>query len=92
MLKQHINCKNAFTGPDNIVCYSDILNEYGLIIHDGGESYVRINYCPWCGAKLPDSERDNWFNRLEAQGYDNPMEQEIPEEYKSDAWWNSVDK
>lgn len=25
---------------------------YGLPIHDGGESYIRINFCPWCGKNL----------------------------------------
>ncbi len=26
--------------------------DYGLMVHDGGNSYVLINYCPWCGTKL----------------------------------------
>jgi hypothetical protein len=26
---------------------------YGLIIHDGTRSVIEINFCPWCGAKLP---------------------------------------
>ena len=21
-------------------------------VHDGGESFVKISYCPWCGRKL----------------------------------------
>jgi hypothetical protein len=29
---------------------------YGIIIHDGGMSSVDINFCPWCGTKLPGSE------------------------------------
>lgn len=29
-------------------------NVYGLIVHDGGRSTVRISFCPWCGSKLPD--------------------------------------
>jgi hypothetical protein len=24
----------------------------GLVVHDGGGSYIAIQYCPWCGAKL----------------------------------------
>lgn len=24
----------------------------GIPIHDGGSSYIVINYCPWCGRKL----------------------------------------
>jgi hypothetical protein len=27
---------------------------YGLIVHDGGSSFIRINFCPWCGARLPE--------------------------------------
>ncbi|WP_423212808.1 DUF6980 family protein [Mycobacterium talmoniae] len=39
--------------------------EYGLLIHDGGASSLAIAYCPWCGTKLPASERGRWFSQLE---------------------------
>jgi hypothetical protein len=26
--------------------------DFGLPIHDGGNSYIKINFCPWCGKKL----------------------------------------
>ena len=25
---------------------------YGLRIHDGGTSAIKVSYCPWCGARL----------------------------------------
>ena len=25
---------------------------YGLPIHDAGNAYINIAYCPWCGTKL----------------------------------------
>ena len=25
---------------------------FGLRIHDGADSRIRIRFCPWCGAKL----------------------------------------
>ena len=25
---------------------------YGLIVHDGNQSFIQIFYCPWCGARL----------------------------------------
>ena len=25
---------------------------FGIIIHDGGSSMIRIKYCPWCGSTL----------------------------------------
>ena len=48
---------DAFECPDSLVYYSDGANEYGLIVHDGGTSYSIIGYCPWCGVKLPESQR-----------------------------------
>jgi hypothetical protein len=44
--------KNVFECPDTLVYYSAPSDEYGLIVHDGGSSYVVIEYCPWCGAKI----------------------------------------
>ena len=29
---------------------------YGIPIYDGGTSVIAINYCPWCGIKLPETE------------------------------------
>lgn len=40
-----------------------------------------------CGAKLPESKRDLWFDTLENLGFDDPIEQEIPEEFKTNKWY-----
>lgn len=80
---------DAFECPDHLIKYSVRFNEYGIIIHDGGTSSISINFCPWCGSKLPDSKRDQWFDELEKLGYENPFEQEIPEKYKSDEWYRA---
>ena len=29
---------------------------FGIPIHDGGPSVVKINFCPWCGSKLNENE------------------------------------
>jgi hypothetical protein len=52
------------------VAYSLVFDEYGIVVHDGGKSYVRIDFCPWCGTRLPESKRDQWFEALEAMGID----------------------
>ena len=61
-----------------------------MIIHDGGSSYNVIDYCPFCGKKLPFSKREIYFHILNTD-YEKTFEQvinhEIPEEFKSDAWW-----
>ncbi|MEV0811342.1 hypothetical protein [Micromonospora sp. NPDC050200] len=52
---------DPFDCPDNLIYYdSDPSDErYGLIIHDGGSSYIAIRYCPWCGASLPGGTDDD---------------------------------
>jgi hypothetical protein len=73
--------------PDSLIAYDPIFNEYALRIHDGGTSGLMINFCPWCGASLPQSLRDRWFDELGSLGFDNPFAQEIPIQFKSDAWY-----
>ena len=42
---------------DILICHSGQSDEFGIIIHDGGSAYSLIQYCPWCGTKLPESQR-----------------------------------
>jgi hypothetical protein len=44
--------EDAFECPDSLVYYSTASDEYGLIVHDGGSSYMVIEYCPWCGRNI----------------------------------------
>jgi hypothetical protein len=76
-----------FDCPDCVIHYSPKFDEYGLVIHDGGSSTLAISFCPWCGARLPESKRDLWFEKLEALGFSDPFSQEIPAEFKSDEWY-----
>lgn len=81
---------SAFDCPDCLVTYTEKFDEYGLIIHDGGTSFLLIQFCPWCGARLPESRRDEWFERIESLGLE-PDDERIPEELKSGAWWRGKD-
>lgn len=77
--------------PDKIIFYSSMFDEYGIAIQDGGESYIEICYCPWCGRKLPASKRDKWFEELEKIGIDAPLSSDIPQEYCTDEWWKKIE-
>jgi hypothetical protein len=77
---------DPFDCPDNLIQYSAKLREYGIIVHDGGSSTCSIHFCPWCGARLPDSLRDRWFEEMDRLGID-PWKGEIPEAFQSSAWW-----
>ena len=78
---------DPFECADRLVLYNAHFDEYGIIIHDGGNSYSVIKFCPWCGKKLPNSKRDLWFEKLKALGYDNPVKQKIPIEFTTDDWY-----
>jgi hypothetical protein len=72
--------------PDVPIEYWDKFREYGLRILDGGSAIQQIFYCPWCGAKLPPSLRQEWFDRLEELALE-PNDDRVPAEMRSGEWW-----
>ncbi len=71
------------------ILYLPRFNEYGIPCQEDGVSMLHIEYCPWCGKKLPDSYREKWFDELLLLGFEDPIfDESIPEKYKSDKWWN----
>ena len=44
--------EDPFACPDHIMIFSEDTQTYGIPIHDGGQAFIRIRYCPWCGRKL----------------------------------------
>ena len=66
--------------------YIPKFREYGLIFHDGGTAFSVIDYCPWCGTRLPPSERDRWFDTLAERGIDPTDDDEIPPEFWDETW------
>lgn len=60
-MEYHVNFKcnlhdNSFDCPDKLIIYDLSSDDYGLIIHDGGSSSIRIDFCPWCASKLKFNE------------------------------------
>ena len=82
---------DPFDCPDVLVVYNAKFDEYGMPIRDGGPSVMSMQFCPWCGTQLPESKRDLWFNTLAALGFDDPSEQPISDEFRSDEWWRNRD-
>lgn len=43
---------DRFDCPDAILLYDREAKKAGIILHDGGRSYIEIRYCPFCGKKI----------------------------------------
>ena len=80
---------DPFDCPDKLIHYSPRLDEYGIVVHNGGTGTIEIRHCPWCGTRLPESKRDRWFDELKRLGYDDPWTdpEGVPEQYQSDEWY-----
>jgi len=56
MMKAHLNktCEQHDSPYDcDCVIVGPPLTKWGLPVHDGGHSRITINFCPFCGTKLP---------------------------------------
>ena len=72
---------------DGLIAYDERYDEYNIVLksEDGIDLLQKIDFCPWSGDKLPDSQRDKWFDELEEKGVD-PMNDDIPTYYQSAVW------
>ena len=78
---------------NNSIIFVPQYREYGVPIRDGGSSYLLVKFCPWCGAKLPDSLRNEFFDILEKLGIDYPCSKnKLPEAMRSEKWWQEDEK
>jgi hypothetical protein len=48
---------SPFDCPDTLIHRCED-GRHGIIIHDGGSSFIIIAHCPWCGTKLPTLDFD----------------------------------
>lgn len=73
---------------DYLFDYSPMVDEYQLLIHDGelggSETRLTIDYCPFCGTRVPPSRRDERWDRLEALGREWDQ---APDEMNRYGWW-----
>ncbi len=80
---------DPFDCPDTVLVYHEPFEEYGIPIRDGGLSYLLVSNCPFCGEKLPESGRDEWFDKTDAAGPQDTAFGELPEKFQTAAWRRS---
>ena|SRR3990167_5096028 len=72
------------------IIYLDKYREYGINVFSTGYGTIQvIQYCPWCCNKFPVSLRDQWFKELEKMFGEDWEENQVPEEFKTSAWWKN---
>lgn len=76
------------------ISYDPILREFSI---DLADDMIRQNvfYCPWCGRRLPDSLREEYFDVLEEEygiepDIDMLKNERLPQDFRSDAWWKKL--
>lgn len=82
-------CSTMFfhlTEKEQIMRYQKSTRIFGIFVKD---SVIQtIQYCPWCGRKLPKQLGQELasiiFDGLNLDSYDDPR---MPEEFKTDEWW-----
>ncbi|MFV0460173.1 MAG: DUF6980 family protein [Actinomycetales bacterium] len=77
---------SSLDDPDVPLDYRPEFREISIRVLDGGTSGLAIRHCPFCGATLAGSLREDWFDQIEELGLD-PESPQIPAAMRSDSWW-----
>ncbi len=72
---------------DGNIGYVAKFNEYGIGIRGSDIGSITIEYCPWCGTKLPPSHREEWFRIVIDDLGLEPDDPKVPAEMHSELWW-----
>ena len=80
--------ERAVESPEFPIIETRKFREIGITLLDGGDSNVLLAFCPWCGSRLPDSSRNQWFDELERKNVD-PYGADIPNEFLTSEWYES---
>jgi hypothetical protein len=78
-----------------VVMYDPSVREYSVCVINQRNAISPINYCPYCGKKLPSELGDDWIEVIKSEfGKDffceddaEWFEKELPPEFKTDEWW-----
>lgn len=76
------------TDPRDPINYNDKLREY-YIDAPKTSNIITMEYCPWCGKKLPPSLRNRYGDLITKEYNLDPWDDtdKLPIEFKSDEWW-----
>ena len=66
--------------------YEPEAREYYIAAENPNKVYI-IQYCPWCGSKLPSYLGGVMVDYILEAGYEGFDDPNLPDEFKTDDWW-----
>ena len=89
MMERNVSREISDVPSQRLILYSARFDEYMLLNSPDSISGICIEYCPWCGQKLPASKRERWFDELDELGIEYSLfdTEQVPEAYLNDEWW-----
>jgi hypothetical protein len=84
-----VEMRRFVTDPRVPVGYEPRFREYSIALLES-DAHQLIHFCPWCGAELPESVRERFFDEMDRLGIDYPDE-EPPPRFGTDTWWREQD-
>ena len=74
-----------FPGATPFIFYTPKWRSYGIVIGHNLKTQAFLNYCPFCGAKLPKELSDEHFEAIHDEN--GKLLDPIPPEFDTDEWW-----
>lgn len=81
------------SNKNDILQYDADCRAYHFLVPNGRNgTHQSFSYCPWCGKELPKDLEEEWGEALEKElgitdPFIDPGYENLPEEFRTDAWW-----
>nr|WP_148256803.1 hypothetical protein [Kribbella flavida] len=83
--------RNAIEVDDIPVFYRPRFRTWVLEQQDGLNTRWRLEYCPWCGVKLPSSLSEEWMTEMNRRGFGpRAQDDDLPADLLDDRWWKAL--
>jgi hypothetical protein len=87
----------------DLLFYFPEMRKYGLLVPMSYPQVYEIYYCPWCGAKLPESLESSWRCKVneylvscglsqisEKTRYEEIPLEKLPDPLRTEQWWQDL--
>lgn len=85
----------AVAEGDSPVAYEPVFRRWRLLnLYHRMLTDWQIEFCPWCGHRLPGDLGAEWDERIQKLGFTDighySETPELPEDYRTDRWWKDA--